>query len=251
MSSTSGSGAGAAGNAAPAPPRGNRPTPRRAAAAPTCGCWPPCRGWVRLSSSSPRSCSTRPSSSSGPRRRTTPSPACARGRRAWTNYAKVLAHPDLGTVLVNTVVWVVAVLVLSLVISLGLAQLLGKEFFGRKAGALGGDHPVGGVPRHHRPAVHAPPRLQLRHRQPVPARGRDPRHADRLPRRRPLDDAVDDRRRGVRHAAVHHLRPARRAQGDPGRRVRGRPRRRRVPLAGLHPDHPAAAATRAARSRAF
>ena len=44
----------------------------------------------------------------------------------------MLAHPDLGTVLVNTVVWVVAVLVLSLVISLGLAQLLGKEFFGRK-----------------------------------------------------------------------------------------------------------------------
>ena len=52
--------------------------------------------------------------------------------------------------------WVVAVLVLSLVISLGLAQFLSKEFFGRKAGALGGDHPVGGVPRHHRPAVHAP-----------------------------------------------------------------------------------------------
>ena len=133
MSSTSGSGAGAAGNAAPAPPRGNRPPSQRAAAAPTCG-WLAALPWlgpalvliaavvfypavelVRASMSD--------YSITGLRK----------GSAGLENYAKVLAHPDLGTVLVNTVVWVVAVLVLSLVISLGLAQLLSKEFFGRKA----------------------------------------------------------------------------------------------------------------------
>jgi multiple sugar transport system permease protein len=55
-----------------------------------------------------------------------------KGSAGLENYVKVLDHPDLGTVLVNTVVWVVAVLVLSILISLGLAQLLSKEFFGRK-----------------------------------------------------------------------------------------------------------------------
>ena len=59
--------------------------------------------------------------------------SASRGRRAWRTTAKVLAHPDLGTVLVNTVVWVVAVRGADhAVISLGLAQFLGKEFFGRK-----------------------------------------------------------------------------------------------------------------------
>ena len=48
------------------------------------------------------------------------------------NYRRVLEHPDLGTVLTNTVVWVVAVLLLSIVLSLGLAQLMSKEFFGRR-----------------------------------------------------------------------------------------------------------------------
>ncbi|MDQ2958418.1 MAG: sugar ABC transporter permease [Actinomycetota bacterium] len=48
------------------------------------------------------------------------------------NYRKVLDHPDLGTVLKNTVEWVVFVVVITIVISLALAQLLSKEFFGRK-----------------------------------------------------------------------------------------------------------------------
>ena len=55
-----------------------------------------------------------------------------KGSAGLDNYVKVLNHPDLGRVLANTIVWVVAVLVLSILISLGLAQLLSKEFFGRK-----------------------------------------------------------------------------------------------------------------------
>ena len=48
------------------------------------------------------------------------------------NYRRVLEHPDLVTVLVNTVIWVAAVLALSIVLSLALAQLMSKEFFGRR-----------------------------------------------------------------------------------------------------------------------
>lgn len=55
-----------------------------------------------------------------------------KGAAGADNYRRVLEHPDLTTVLLNTVVWVAAVLVLSIVISLGLAQLMSKEFFGRR-----------------------------------------------------------------------------------------------------------------------
>jgi multiple sugar transport system permease protein len=48
------------------------------------------------------------------------------------NYMKVLDHPALATVLKNTVVWVVAVVALTILISLALAQFLAKDFFGRK-----------------------------------------------------------------------------------------------------------------------
>lgn len=48
------------------------------------------------------------------------------------NFTNVLHHPDFGTVLKNTAVWVIAVVALTIVISLGLAQLLSKEFFGRR-----------------------------------------------------------------------------------------------------------------------
>jgi multiple sugar transport system permease protein len=54
------------------------------------------------------------------------------GPAGGTNYANVLHHPQLGTVLLNTVVWVVAVVVITIVISLGVAQFLSKEFFGRR-----------------------------------------------------------------------------------------------------------------------
>jgi ABC-type sugar transport system permease subunit len=48
------------------------------------------------------------------------------------NYRAVLSHPMLGTVLVNTIVWVVAVVALTVLISLGVAQFLTKDFWGRK-----------------------------------------------------------------------------------------------------------------------
>lgn len=55
-----------------------------------------------------------------------------KGGAGWDNYTKVFQHPDLGTVLTNTVIWVVAVVTLTIVISLGLAQFLVKNFPGRR-----------------------------------------------------------------------------------------------------------------------
>lgn len=55
-----------------------------------------------------------------------------RGSAGWDNYAKVLAYPDLPVVLKNTVVWVVAVVAITIVLSLALAQLLVKDFPGRR-----------------------------------------------------------------------------------------------------------------------
>lgn len=48
------------------------------------------------------------------------------------NYTAVLNHPQLGTVLVNTAIWVVAVVAITIVFSLAVAQFLSKEFFGRR-----------------------------------------------------------------------------------------------------------------------
>lgn len=48
------------------------------------------------------------------------------------NYRKVLEHPDLATVLVNTAVWVVATVSITIVLGLALAQFLSKDFFGRR-----------------------------------------------------------------------------------------------------------------------
>jgi len=48
------------------------------------------------------------------------------------NFSKVLHHPDLGTVLRNTAEWVVFVVAITIVLSLGLAQFLSKQFFGRR-----------------------------------------------------------------------------------------------------------------------
>lgn len=55
-----------------------------------------------------------------------------KGDAGWSNYAKVLEHPDLGTVLRNTVVWVVAVVAFTIVLGLALAQFLVKSFPGRR-----------------------------------------------------------------------------------------------------------------------
>lgn len=54
------------------------------------------------------------------------------GPAAGENYANVLAHPSTPTVALNTIVWVVAVLVPTILLSLALAQFLSKEFFGRR-----------------------------------------------------------------------------------------------------------------------
>ncbi len=55
-----------------------------------------------------------------------------KGAAGWSNYVSVLQHDALLTVLKNTVVWVMAVLLFTILISLGLAQFLAKEFPGRR-----------------------------------------------------------------------------------------------------------------------
>ena len=55
-----------------------------------------------------------------------------KGSAGLDNYSAILHHPDLAVVLKNTVVWVVVVVVLTILISLGLAQFMAKEFVGRR-----------------------------------------------------------------------------------------------------------------------
>jgi multiple sugar transport system permease protein len=55
-----------------------------------------------------------------------------KGSAGLTNYNHVLNHSSLSTVVTNTVIWVAAVVVITLLAGLGLAQFLSKEFFGRK-----------------------------------------------------------------------------------------------------------------------
>jgi ABC-type sugar transport system permease subunit len=54
------------------------------------------------------------------------------GSAGFDNFTKVWHQPQLETVLKNTLTWVVVVVVFTVVISLGLAQFLSKEFFGRR-----------------------------------------------------------------------------------------------------------------------
>ncbi|GAA4719187.1 sugar ABC transporter permease [Pedococcus ginsenosidimutans] len=55
-----------------------------------------------------------------------------KGDAGLANFRAVLANDSLGTVLTNTLVWVVAVVVLTILVSLGLAQFLTKDFWGRR-----------------------------------------------------------------------------------------------------------------------
>lgn len=55
-----------------------------------------------------------------------------KGDAGWSNYIKVIEHPDLAQVLQNTAVWVLAVVAITMILSLGLAQFLVKEFPGRR-----------------------------------------------------------------------------------------------------------------------
>lgn len=55
-----------------------------------------------------------------------------KGGAGLDNFRAVLANDSVVTVLTNTLVWVVAVVVLTIVVSLGLAQFLTKDFRGRR-----------------------------------------------------------------------------------------------------------------------
>lgn len=53
------------------------------------------------------------------------------GGVGWGNYSKVFADPNLPAILLNSVVWVVVVVSITVLISLALAQFLSKPFPGR------------------------------------------------------------------------------------------------------------------------
>jgi ABC-type sugar transport system permease subunit len=55
------------------------------------------------------------------------------GSRGAQNYGDLFSEGDLGAVLLRTLIWVVGVVVATMVISLGLAQLLNAKFPGRRA----------------------------------------------------------------------------------------------------------------------
>jgi multiple sugar transport system permease protein len=54
------------------------------------------------------------------------------GSAGWSNFTKLFDEPDLPGVLLRTVIWVVAVVGLTILISLGVAQMFNKQFPGRK-----------------------------------------------------------------------------------------------------------------------
>lgn len=54
------------------------------------------------------------------------------GAAGWTNFRNLFAEPDLGSVLIRTVLWVVVVVAVTMVLSLALAQLFNLRFPGRR-----------------------------------------------------------------------------------------------------------------------
>src|SRR5262249_18021345 len=54
------------------------------------------------------------------------------GPAGFGNYTRLLAQPDLATVVANTVIWVSVIVMVTIVISLVLAHLLNESFPGRR-----------------------------------------------------------------------------------------------------------------------
>jgi multiple sugar transport system permease protein len=54
------------------------------------------------------------------------------GSAGWSNFSQVLQNPNLPGILVRTVIWVAAVVAITMVLSLGLAQLFNQRFPGRR-----------------------------------------------------------------------------------------------------------------------
>lgn len=55
-----------------------------------------------------------------------------KGSAGSDNYIKVITNPDFGHILLNTFIWVVSVTVITIILSLALAQFLDKAFPGRR-----------------------------------------------------------------------------------------------------------------------
>lgn len=54
------------------------------------------------------------------------------GDNGWKNYSQLFADPNLGPVMTRTVVWVFSIVAITMLLSLGLAQLLNRSFPGRR-----------------------------------------------------------------------------------------------------------------------
>ncbi len=54
------------------------------------------------------------------------------GDYGWKNYSTLFADPNLGSVMTRTVAWVAVIVAVTVVLSLGLAQLLNRSFPGRR-----------------------------------------------------------------------------------------------------------------------
>lgn len=54
------------------------------------------------------------------------------GSYGWKNYSTLFADPNLGSVMARTVLWTIAILAITVLISLALAQLLNRAFPGRR-----------------------------------------------------------------------------------------------------------------------
>ena len=54
------------------------------------------------------------------------------GSAGWSNFSQVLANPNLPGILVRTLIWVAAVVAITMLLSFGLAQLFNQRFAGRR-----------------------------------------------------------------------------------------------------------------------
>jgi multiple sugar transport system permease protein len=54
------------------------------------------------------------------------------GSAGWTNFTQIFDNPNLPGILVRTVIWVASVVAITMVLSLGLAQLFNQRFPGRR-----------------------------------------------------------------------------------------------------------------------
>ncbi len=94
------------------------------------------------------------------------------GSAGGRNFSNLFDEPDLNGVLIRTVVWVVAVVVVTMLISMVLAQLFNARFAGPAGRPVGADRPVGRVGHDDRAHLPLGAGREQRSHQRLPARHR-------------------------------------------------------------------------------